>query len=100
MELNILTQTVSTPRMHPVNDLDHAYQFRIEIWKQQGTSQFFATVERSFYCNVHVLSVDMTATEMIRSVEELLELDEDFFNSEQQALENALAKLCTYYEPF
>ncbi|QDT25475.1 hypothetical protein Enr10x_07710 [Gimesia panareensis] len=100
MKLNLLTQTVSTPRMHPIDNLDYEYRFRIEIWKQQGTSQYFATVERSFYCDVHVLSANMTATEMIRSVEEQVETEEEFFDSEQRALDNALTKLSHFYEPF
>ncbi|WP_298859472.1 hypothetical protein [uncultured Gimesia sp.] len=100
MGINILTQTVSTSLMHPINNPDVEYQFRIEIWKQQDELQFFATVERSFYCDLHVLSENSIATEMIRSVEELLEIDEEFFDSEQLALENALAKLRTYYVPF
>ncbi|QDT18943.1 hypothetical protein [Gimesia chilikensis] len=100
MNLNILIQTISTPRMHPINNLDQEYRFRIEIWKEQGTSQYFATVERSFYCDLHVLSANTTATEMIRSVEELVETEAEFFDSEQLALDNALTKLSHFYEPF
>ena len=100
MEINILIQTVSTSRMHPIGNSDVEYQFRIEIWKQQENLQFFATVERSFYCDLHVPSENSISTEMIRSTEELLEIEEELFDNEQLAMENALAKLRNYYSPF